>query len=115
MIPAKSVKYIMDQIKVRKVYITSEHAKDKDADPEHCSTDVVVVLENGRKYIASFFSYAFIEFMRNRNSLTGEYLHGKYFWTKNMVLVENCTPDVIDPVIRDIIDEGEFNEVFMQL
>ena len=76
------------------------------------NTDVIVQLDNGSKYIASFFSYDYIKVIRNKNIKTGAFAKGKYFRDKNMVLVEECSAKVIKPVIQDLIDEGEFLDVF---
>jgi hypothetical protein len=105
----------MEEISIRQIYITSDHQRDSKTPLNSGSTDVIVVLADGHKYSASFFTYAFIEQTRNRNKITGDYLEGKYFWQKNMVLVEECSPEIINPVVREIIDEGEFSDVFRQL
>jgi len=105
----------MEGISVKQIFITSDPEKDHQSSAGVESTDVIVVLSDGAKYSASFFTYAFIEHTRMVNKLTGDFLSGKYFWGKNMVLVEECTLEVINPVIRDIIDEGEFTEVFRRL
>jgi hypothetical protein len=105
----------MEGFRVKQIFITSERTMDDQSGAGNGNTDVIVVLDDGAKYTASFFTYAFIEHTRMINKLTGDFLSGKYFWGKNMVLVEECTPEIINPVIKDIIDEGEFNEVFRKL
>jgi hypothetical protein len=105
----------MEEIGIIKIFITAELEKDDEGDQQQGNTDVIVFLSDGHKYTASFFSYAFIEQIRNRNKISGDFLNGKYFWGKNMVLVEDCIPDIINPVVKDIIDEGEFKEIFRRL
>lgn len=105
----------MEGLKVSKIYITSEHVKEEQPGAGTENTDVIVVLDDGSKYTASFFTYAFIEHTRMVNKLTGENLGGKYFWAKNMVLIEDCSAELIKPVVKAIIDEGEFNDVFRKL
>jgi hypothetical protein len=105
----------MEEISIRQIFITSEHQKDNNPHEKSGNTDVIVVLADGHKYSASFFTYDFIEQARSKNKRSGDYLNGKYFWEKNMVLVEECSPDVITPVVREIIDEGEFGDVFRRL
>jgi hypothetical protein len=105
----------VEEISIKQIYITSDHVKDDEVRMKSGNTDVIVVLINGYKYTASFLTYDYIEKARDRNKITGEYLQGKYFWAKNMVLVEDCTPEIINPVVREIIDEGEFNDVFRRL
>jgi hypothetical protein len=105
----------MEEISIKQIYITSDHQKENNTLLISGNTDVIVVLADGHKYTASFFTYAYIEETRNKNKLTGDYLSGKYFWENNMVLVEECTPEIINPVVKDIIDEGEFKDVFRRL
>jgi hypothetical protein len=105
----------MEEISIRQIYITSGHLTDDESPRKMGNTDVIVVLADGHKYTASFFTYAFIEQMRSKNKLTGDFLKGIYFWEKNMVLVEECSPEIINPVVREIIDEGEFSDVFRRL
>jgi hypothetical protein len=105
----------MNEIRVEKIFITAERHSENSSDQNNENTDVIVVLADGHKYTASFFTYDFIEKMRNKNKLTGDFLNGKYFWGKNMVLVEECSAEIINPVVKDIIDEGEFVDVFRKL
>ena len=51
-----------------------------------------------------------LEHMKN-----GEYLRGKYFWKKNMVLVDECSLKAIEPVIDDLIEEGDFQDAFEEI
>jgi hypothetical protein len=105
----------MHAIRVEKLYITKDHQIDIYNIDNNGNTDVIVLLADGHKYTASFFTYAFIDKLRNINKLSGEFLGGKYFWGMNMVLVEECSPEIVNAVVNDIIDEGEFNEVFRKL
>jgi hypothetical protein len=101
--------------KVKRIHLTAESGNTSTFDPRLGNTDVVVFLDDGRKYIGSFFSFANIEQMRLQNQATGNFLHGSYFWDQNMVLVEECSLRFIEPVINDLIDEGNFHEAFKQL
>ena len=105
----------MDGLEVKKIFITAKLQGTDPLDQSGGNTDVIVLLTDGHTYTASFFTYDFIEQVRNSNKQSGDFLNGRYFWGKNMVLVEECSPDVINPVVIDIIDEGEFNEVFRKL
>lgn len=100
------------ELKVKKVLLTSDFVSSDDEHKESGNTDVVVVLENGKKYIASFFSYKYVNEITQKNVKSGEYMHGDYFWDKNMILVKECTLKTIEPVIQNLIEEGEFQEVF---
>jgi hypothetical protein len=105
----------MEGPEVIKIFITSKLQGPGHVGQPNGSTDVIVLLNDGHKYTASFFSFAYLEQVCNRNKISGEFLGGKYFWAKNIVLVEECSDDIINPVVADIIEEGEFNEVFRKL
>jgi hypothetical protein len=106
--------YFME-IKVNRIYLTAENSSENNLDPKNGSTDVIVFLENGKKYIASFFAYENINEQRSKHQKNGNFLNGVYFWDKNMVLVEDCSMKFIKPVVNDIIDEGNFREAFREL
>ena len=103
------------EIKVNRIYLTAENSSENNLDPKNGSTDVIVFLENGKKYIASFFAYENINEQRSKHQKNGNFLNGVYFWDKNMVLVEDCSMKFIKPVVNDIIDEGNFREAFREL
>ncbi len=101
-------------LKVKKIYIPNQDYEEvTTVDPG--SADVIVLAESGSKYVASFFSYDDIEEKRRQNKRNGEYLDGLYFWDKNMVIVEECSPKTIQKVVQHLIDEGEFQEAFKLL
>ena len=100
---------------VKTIHLTANYGNQNDFDPQRGNTDVVVSLDNGEKYIASFFAYANIEDMRNQHQKDGEFLKVSYFWDKNMILIEECSLTNIESVINDIIDEGNFMNTFRHL
>ncbi|MEZ5082217.1 MAG: hypothetical protein R2750_02000 [Bacteroidales bacterium] len=101
--------------RVLKIHLSADCCHEKDIDSCQGNTDVIVYLENGKKYIASFFTYTNIHDMHMRHKQNGDYLNGAYFWDKNMVLVENCSLKDIEPIVNDLIDEGNFREAFSEL
>jgi hypothetical protein len=100
---------------VKSIHLSSQNGDNKNFNSKRENTDVIVSLEDGSKYIASFFAYNNIEDLRLEHQLNGDFLNGSYFWAKNMVLVEECSPKVIHPVVKNIIEEGEFDEIFRKL
>lgn len=102
-------------LKVSNIYISAENTEEDIASPEAGNTDVIVLMDDGKKYIASFFSYANIKALKQQHQKSGEYLSGAYFWEKNIVLVEACTMKVVEQVVNHLIDEGEFRDAFRQL
>ena len=79
------------------------------------NTDVIVKLEDGTRYIASFFTYRNVVKLETEHQQNGEYLNGKYFWSNNLVLIESCSKENVLEVVEHMIDEGDFNQVFKKL
>ena len=103
-------------LKIKKIFLSSEFFKESENDGENSgNTDVVVTLDNGKKFIASFFSYKYLNKINHEHIKSGEYLRGNYFWDKNMVLVKDCSNKTIKPVVINLMDEGNFEEAFMEL
>jgi hypothetical protein len=103
------------ELKVKRIHLTADSSINPNNRLDKGITDVIVYLENGKKFIASFFAYSKILDMKNRHQTDGSFKSGSYFWEKNMVLVENCTPQIIEPAVNDLIDEGNFGEAFREL
>ncbi len=47
-----------------------------------------------------------------QNKETGSCLSGKYFWARNMILVDEISRERIEEVIARLMLSGEFYEVF---
>lgn len=103
------------ELVVKSIHLTARDGENEDFDPKRGNTDVIISLNDGKQYIASFFSYANIEEMRIEHQIDGTFLHGSYFWGKTMILVEERSMQSIESVVNDIIDEGNFLEAFRQL
>jgi len=76
------------------------------------NSDVILTFINGEKYVATFFTYDNIQFLRQKNNKTGECLSGKYFWATDLILVEKINREEIELVISHLIKEEEFENVF---
>ena len=83
--------------------------------PDEAFTDVVAESDQGERYVASFFSYKSLELLRQRHRKDGDFLDGKYFWAVNMVLIDECTRESIEQVVKDLIEEGDFDHVFRKI
>ena len=97
-------------LKVDRIYYSANEEA-----PNEGFADVVVHLDNGRQYIAAFFTYDHVMERRHQHLLNRQKCEGAYFWRKNMVLVEGCNLDVIREVVQCLIDEGEFLEAFEKI
>lgn len=111
-------------VKIVGLFLTAEFDSDYGIlDYNYGNTDALVHIEEEdrygikriKKYIATFFTYNSILEMKTDHDKSGEYLKGKYFFLKNMVLIDNCSKESINEVINNLIDEGDFNDVFKRL
>lgn len=110
--------------KIRELYLSAQFGKnEQSADYKTGNTDVIVSLENRTeageiqttKYLASFFTYHNIGELQNQHQATGEFLKGKYFFSKNMLLIDECSFENVKLIIQDLIEEGNFQEVFFKM
>lgn len=110
--------------KIVDIFLTAEvNINSKTSNPDFENTDVLVHIQEEdqfgiksiKKYIATFFTYNNIIEMKTRNYKSGEYLRGKYFFFKNMVIIDKCSKESICDVVNNLIDEGDFNDVFKSI
>ena len=88
-------------IKIENIFLTNEfNVNSKAVDETNTNTDVIVQINSGEKFIASFLSYTNVERMRNENFNSGVFLNGKYFWTKNILIIDNCEKNNVRTVIQ---------------
>ena len=111
-------------IKIVGLFLTAESESDYGIrDYNDDNTDVIVHIEEEdsygikwiMKYVATFFTYNSIFKMKTDHHKSGEYLKGKYFFFKNMVLIDNCSKENIKEVVNHLIEEGDFKEVFKSI
>ena len=79
--------------KIRELVLSIEKQVPQVIDYKDENTDVIVELESGKKYIATFFTYNNILKLEKEHRQTGEFLYGQYFWMTNMVLIDNCSKE----------------------
>lgn len=102
-------------LEIEKIFLSNEFHSETEINPQNTSTDVIVFLKSGEKYVASFFTFLNIEAQRLNNLKTGAYLNGDYFWVNNMLLIEDCSLQKIENVIQNLIEEGDFIEAFRKI
>lgn len=109
---------------IKELYLSADaNLGDGEFDTKNENTDVIVVLEScdpnhvvkTAKYVASFFTYENINELKSQHSETGEYLNGKYFFSKNMLLIDDCSMENVRNVVKHLMDEGEFGDVFRKI
>jgi hypothetical protein len=81
-------------------------------DPDDEASDVVVTLDDGERWVASFVAYGHIPTLVARNRESGEGLGGRYLWASDLVLVERIDRPTIEAVVADLIRDGGFASAF---
>ena len=79
------------------------------------NSDVIVTFENGENYIATFYTYQNIEWLRQKNQKTGECLDGKYFYGTDLILIDKLNRVNVANVINHLIKEDEFFTAFNKI
>lgn len=75
-------------------------------DPEDDNVDVYVHFEDGRSYIATFFTLRNIQNLMEKDRRTGENDGGAHFWATDMVIVRRLDPETVRLAVEDIIAHG---------
>ena len=92
-----------------------DREEDQDKDYTNGHTDVIVEFQNGETYVASFFTYKNLESIRVQNRISGDFLGGKYFWVESMVFIDECSLGDVRVVINNMLEEGDFENIFRKL
>ncbi|HAA10513.1 MAG TPA: hypothetical protein DCE41_01985 [Cytophagales bacterium] len=102
-------------MRIKEIWIEAENWSEGQWNFENDNTDVIVRLENGDEYVASFFTYRNISDLTKKNKETGELLSGKYLWSSDMILIDRCSREDIEQVIEDLISSSELEDVFTKV
>lgn len=100
---------------VNEIWIEAETWRSSEWDPNNDSTDVIVTLEDGSRWGATFVAYQYVQTRAEQNKRTGECLWGKYLWVSEMILVDEVSRSSIKEVIQHLFTTGEFTRVFRTL
>lgn len=76
--------------------------------PANDNVDVFVQFDNDEQYVGSFFTIANIADLLRQKRLSGENSNGLYFWSSDMIIMEEITEDNISITIQDMLKEGGF-------
>jgi len=83
--------------------------------PEDGNVDVVVYMEGGSRYGATFFTLDNVHHLFRRYEKSGECKGGLYFWSDGMVLVRQLSQSTIEQTVEGLIQEGALEKVFRLL
>lgn len=99
---------------IEEIHLSSENSNKQVLDVNEI-TDVVVRLRNGKQFISSFFTFKKIIELEKDHKKLRKYLNGKYYWSKDMILISKCDRDTITEVVNDLMEEGSFYEAFRDI
>ncbi len=113
------MKHAIAQITIRSdqkmVAITTTDSASSDVAKDKPGLDVIVQLSDGSKYIAAFFLYERLIDEMQTPSSRYDRNHQRYFWRKNMVMVNDFRSETIEQTIYDLMDEGDFMQAFEKI
>ena len=79
--------------------------------PPDDNVDVEVLLEDGSRWGATFFTVANIRSLMDKVAATGE-ASGDWFWAANMIMIRELTLDSIRAAVEDIYATGYLASTF---
>jgi hypothetical protein len=80
--------------------------------PVDDTTDVIVTFADRSRWVATFFSYANIATRVTNYRRSGESLGGKYFWSSDMILVDEVSRKRLEEVVAHLLHKGDFKRIF---
>jgi hypothetical protein len=102
---------------IRDIWIEAETWAPGEWTPADDNTDVIVTLDDGTKWAATFFSYANLARLVEKNERTGECLGGKYFWASDMVFADEVSRTRIVEITTHLLEQEpcEFASIFERI
>ncbi|MFN7944091.1 MAG: hypothetical protein U0Z53_01845 [Blastocatellia bacterium] len=94
------------------IWIEAEEWESGELDPACDNTEVVVTFADGAKWEATFLTYANVAKLVEDNKGNGSFLSGRYFWTRDMILIDEISRESITEVIERMLETGDFFEAF---
>ncbi|HSE21666.1 MAG TPA: hypothetical protein VLB68_08395 [Pyrinomonadaceae bacterium] len=104
-----SIKPLMEDYAI---WIEAEEWEAGQWDTANCNSDVLVIFPSGKAWAAKFFTYRNLATLSEKNRQSGDCLHGGYFWTSNMILVDELTRARVEAVVSELLANQEFELVF---
>jgi len=102
-------------LEIASIYMVGENGGMESIDIENMNTDVIVTLRSGDKYVASFVTYKRLFEMIEEHRITGAFLSGRYYWMKNMVLIQKLNKTDLRDVIDHLVVHGDFQLIFEKI
>ena len=104
-------------MKIKAIWIEAEKWASGEWTPDDDNTDVIVTLDDGSRWVASFFSYRNIGSLVEKNQRTGECMSGKYFWASDMILADEVSRPRIEEIAHHLAEQEplEFRSIFRRI
>ncbi len=99
----------MEEYEIR---IEAEDWEPGEFDPACDNTEVEVTFADGAKWEATFLTYANLAKLAADNKDNGSFLAGRYFWTRDLILIDEISRAAITEVIEKMLETGDFFEAF---
>ena len=99
-------------MQIQSIIIEAEQWIIDQGDPTEANAHVIVELDNGTAWMASFYTYKQVSSIVESYKASGEYLNGKYFWDSNLILIDEISRKCVEEVVKHLIDVGEFTNAF---
>ena len=84
-------------------------------DPLDDNSDVVVTLEDGSQWAATFVTFQNVASLTEKNRRTGECLSGRYLDIPHLILVEELSRPLIKAAVEGILKTGALGPCFQRL
>jgi len=78
------------------------------------NSNVAVTFADGSRWFASVVTYRNVITLTERWRRTGESFGGRYFWTSDMLLLDELSRAWIEEVIAHTLANGEFAAIFKE-
>ena len=98
---------------ITKIYLSEE--ENEVLDYGSINTDVIVQLDNDYKYSAHFISIKKLTHDIEAHRKSTKDPSNKYYWSQNMVIVNDMDEKDLIPIIEHMIQEGDFQMIFKKL
>lgn len=97
------------------IWIEAEEWATGEWDIHNGNTDVIVEFEDNKRWIASFYTYSNIVSLVEKNKQNDECMNVKYFWSRDMILVDEISRERIEEVIKHLLDQGNFKSILREI
>ena len=101
--------------RIKTIWLEFEQWAPGEWNPSDGNSDVLVTLDDGSTWGATFFTYSNIETIRRKNAESGDCMSGAYFWATDVIFIDSLTRARIEEVIVHLMTEGEFETVFAEM